>query len=51
MVICIEGAGWLSKYGTVKYERPVEKDDGKNLTRFGLVCKIDIDHAVQRPSS
>jgi hypothetical protein len=26
MIMNIEGAWWLSKYGTVKYERPVKKE-------------------------
>jgi hypothetical protein len=46
MVMYIEGAWWLSKY-----ERPVETDKGKNMTRFGLVWKIGIDYTVQRPNS
>jgi hypothetical protein len=51
MIMNIEGAWWLWKYGTVKYERPVKNDEGKNITRFGLVWKIDIDHTVQRTNS
>jgi hypothetical protein len=35
----IEGAWWLSKYGTVKYERSLKKKE-KNITRLVLFGKL-----------